>query len=67
MQIDDQSRLLLIEKALAEIVDSDDPRAPAAREELLRQLTVVAGRMAQPKNQVVQLRPLAMNSKIRGA
>lgn len=66
MQIDDQSRLVLIKKALAEIADSDDPRAADARAELMRQLDVVGKRLAQPTNQVVTLRPLAMNSKIRG-
>ena len=67
MQIDDESRLLLIKKALAEIAESDDPRAPAARVELMRQLDVVGKRLAQPKNQTVMLRPLSMNSKVGGA
>lgn len=67
MQIDDNARLALIKHALNELKDSTDPRAPDARAELLRQMAIVAERMKKPVDQVVQLRPMAMNSKIRGA
>lgn len=68
MQIDDRSRLALIRHALKEIEGSTDPRAPAARQALLRQMAEVSARMREnPVDQVVQLQPLRMRSQLRGA